>query len=264
MKRIHWFIAGGVLAAGVAVAVVALLRHPAVRPVDDEEPPPGYVPVYQRIQLPGDDGVAYDQGKTIRAPDQPGWKTRVGHEFYGLSMLEFVVAARRSERLGQPDGTGEIRRVDPFVLAALPWEDDDIEEWRPFAVIGVVAQMLRKEKIVAFGNPMMLTFPREGLANAGWKDPHAVNWIGIPVPRGARIPEPLKAIEFAGAEVRVDAVPFERVDPASDWDDLIAAVAASGRQPMLPLLRRWSGFNLHEPAIQVQRMVPLKPVPAPQ
>lgn len=264
MKRIHWFIAGGVLAAGVAVAVVALLRHPAVRPADDDEPPPGYVPAFMRITLPPDDGAPYDQGTTVRAPDQPGWKTRVGNEAYGLSVSEFLAQVRRTDRLGAPQGTGDVRTLPPFVLAAVQWEDEDIDGWRPFELVGTITRILRTHKIVAFGSPMMLTFPRGGLANAGWKDTRATNWIGIPVPRGVRIPEPLTPIVFEGAEVLVDTAPFERIDPQSDWDDLIAAVEASGRQPMLPLVRRWSGWSLHEPAIQVQHMVPLKPVPAPQ
>lgn len=262
MKRIHWYLAGGVLAAVAVVAVVALLWHRANRPLDDDEPPPGYVPAFMRITLPPDDGAPYDQGTTVRAPDQPGWKTRVGNEAYGLPMPDFLAQARRTERLGAPQGAGDVRTLPPFTLAAVQWEDEDIDGWRLFELAGTIARILRSHKIVAFGSPVMVTFPRDGLANEGWKDTRATNWLGIPVPPDARIPEPLTPITFAGAEVLIDALPFERIDPTTDWDGLIAAALQTGREPMLPLVRRWSGWNLHEPAIQVQRMVPLKPAPA--
>lgn len=200
-----------------------------------------------------------EKGPTLRAPDQPGWTTRVGPTHYGLTLAELVAAARSTARLGEVEGEGDLRRVEPFVLAALPviegGEDD-------MALLEEVVRLLRVQKIVSFANPVGLAFPTDPGRLETWEDERE-GWIGVPVPPGTPLAEPLKAVPFAGANVVVAAPLIAEGGAGEDWRTLIAAARDAGREPTFPLLYRFAGWIPALRGIQTQLVLPLKGAMAP-
>jgi hypothetical protein len=214
-------------------------------------------PVWMTRVGPTDKGG--EKGPTLRAPDQPGWTTRVGPTHYELTLGELVVLARTTVRLGEVVGEGDVRRVEPFVLAALALEEDGEDD---MVLLEQVVRALREQKIVTFAKPVGLSFPENPALPGTWEDDRKA-WIGVPVPLGTTLTEPLKEVPFQGADV-VAADPYAPPPgTAEDWASLVTAAGDAGREAAFPLLYRFSGWIPALPDVHVQLVLPLEDQPAP-
>lgn len=259
MTRWKWVL----LAVVLAVASFALARFAApwvkYLLISPGGPPPGFVLPNTSYIVPDEGPVRYDRGQTLPAPDQPGWRARAGNEYFGLPFNEFVMVARRTATLGLPEGTGDVRTLPSFVLAALPWMDSDIPEEHPTIVLSKVAQLLRVQKIVAFGNPMALSYPLRDFDGDFWKNPTRMVWLGIPVPPGTEVEKPLVLKEFPGAEVVMTTDDFTTINTEEDWGSVLEKARSAGRETMQPMIHRFLGWRSHPPKVRVQRILPLRP-----
>lgn len=232
-----------------------------------EGPPTPKTPAWVARVGPTDKGT--EKGPTLRAPDQPGWTTRVGPTAYDMTLAQLVVVARSSVRLGKVEGEGEdedevegdILRVEPFILAALPLEEDGEDD---MVLVERVVRLLREQKVVSFAKPVLLSVPTDPDSPETWEDERKA-WVGVPVPPGTQLAKPLQAVPFDGADV----VAAEREVPLTgseeDWGALIAAAREAGREPTFPLLYRFSGWIPDLQDIHTRLVLPLKgsttPVP---
>lgn len=279
-RRGLW-IFGLAMLSGLAVVglLVAILFLPPEEPSPERVPgsPPDVPPMTEpgngagspsdpgspQEEDPGTDSVAPIPRPRIDLPDQPGWTAPASRGEYGLSVRSFIQTRVRTSRLGVPETSGAQTSVGPFLLAALPWKDSLRPEDDEQVVARKVVDLLREHRILSCASPVVLSTPMRPKDPRTWQDSRKA-WIGIPVPPGTVLPRPLQGIPFEGAEVllgpRVDASqPVEE-----NWPSLVDAARAQGREPSAPLIYRYSGWaSDHPDRIEVQWMLPLKPLPTP-
>lgn len=212
---------------------------------------------------PGTASVAPTPRPRIDLPDQPGWTAPASHRDYGMDARTFIRTRVRTSRLGVPEASGEQMTVGPFLLAALPWKDSMRPEDDEQAVAQKVVGLLREHRILSCASPVVLSTPSRPKDPRTWQDARKA-WIGIPVLPGTVLPNPLQGIPFEGAEVllgpRVDA--SQSVE--ENWPALRDAARAQDREPAFPLIYRYTGWaSDHPDRIEVQWMLPLKPLPTP-
>lgn len=197
-------------------------------------------------------------------PDQPGWERRPSAEDYGLDKKEFVVAYHASRHLGTPEPSDEkpgLVRVQSFRVAALPLPDspggtNEVEE---FVVAERIVRRLREARVPAFGNPVLVyRLDDPGDPNT-WED-RADIFVGIPVAQDVEVPKGFEVVEIPGGEaLATDPAPRVVGGADPDWPALVGRARAKGREPVFPLVVRYSGWRAWPPLPKAQALLFLKP-----
>lgn len=197
-------------------------------------------------------------------PDQPGWMHRPSADDYALDKRDFLRAYYRSRHLGQPsplEGDPGVVRVETFRVAALPLPDspegsDQVEE---FVVAEGIARKLREARVPAFGNPVLVYRLDDPGDPSTWEDRADIH-VGIPVAQDVEVPKGFEVIEVPGGEALASDPALRVVGGANpDWPALVGRARAKGREPVFPLVVRYSGWRARPPAPEFQAFLFLKP-----
>ncbi len=173
----------------------------------------------------------------ISSPDQPGWKSHIDPDYYGLNSDQMAHVAGETAILGVPQGDEAVQSLDSFVLAAVfsPCEETD-----PLNKIDEVVSILREAKILSFAAPLALWVP-EVSKKSKCSGSNVGHWVGIPVPVGTDVPKPLVAIDVPGgqvvAETDLDSESFD------DWRSLSYHAKTIGYQPSPIRVLRYQGWG---------------------